>query len=56
MVSRPEGKFIVSSIWIYKIQHEVDGNIMGYREIFIARGFPRKEGINYEERFSSNGS
>ena len=33
---RPEGKFIVSSIWIYKIQHAVDGNVVGYKERFVA--------------------
>ena len=34
------------------IQHAVDGNIVGYREGFIARGFSQKEGIDYEEKFS----
>ena len=47
---------IVYSIWIYKIQHAVDGNIMGYKERFIARGFSRKEGIEYEETFVATGS
>ena len=51
MVSRPEGKSIVSSIWIYKIQHAVDGNIVGYKARFVARGFSQKEGIDYEETF-----
>ena len=35
-VSKPEGKFVVSSMWIYKIQHAVDGNIVGYKERFVA--------------------
>ena len=39
---RPEGKFVVSSIWIYKIQHAVDDNIAGYKEGFVARGFSQK--------------
>ena len=46
----------MSSIWIYKIQHAVDGNIMEYKEIFVARGFSQKEGINYEETFAAIGS
>ena len=29
----------------------VDGNIMGYKARFVARGFSRKEGIKYEETF-----
>ena len=42
---RPKGKSAVSSIWIYKIHHAVDDNIVGYKEIFVARG------IDYEETF-----
>ena len=52
----PKGKSIVSSILIYKIQHAVDDNIMGYKERFVARGFSQKEGINYEETFAATGS
>ena len=43
---------MVSSILIYKIQHVVDGNIMGYKEIFVARGFSQKEGKDYKETFA----
>ena len=52
----PKGKFVVSSIWIYKIQHAVDENIMGYKAGFVAHGFSQKEGIDYEETFASSGS
>ena len=55
-VSIPEGKYEVSSIWIYKIQHAVDGNIVGYKARFVERGFSQKEGIDYEETFVANGS
>ena len=53
---RPEGKYVVSSIRIYKIQHAVDGNIVGYKAIFVARGFSQKEGIHYKETFAATGS
>ena len=56
MISRPKGKSVVSFIWIYKIQHEIDGNIVGYKAIFVARGFSQKEGIDYEETFAATGS
>ena len=46
----------MSSILIYMIQHTVDGNIVGYKAIFVAQGFSWKEGIDYEERFASSGS
>ena len=33
------------------LHHAVDGNIVGYKEIFVAQGFSWKEGIDYEETF-----
>ena len=52
VVSRPKGKSIVTSKWIYKIKHLVDGSIEKYKAIFVARGFSQKEGIDYEENFA----
>ena len=52
VVSRPEGKFVVTSKWIYKIKHATDGIIEKYKSRFVARGFFQKEGIDYEETFS----
>ena len=51
-MSRPEGKSVVSSIWIYKTQHAVDGSIVGYKETFVAQGFSQKEGTDHEETFA----
>ena len=42
---------MVSSKWIYNIKHVDDGSIEKYKEIFVARGFSQKEGIDYEETF-----
>ena len=55
MVLRPEGNSVVYSKWIYKIQHAVYGNIVGYKARFVARGFSYKEGIDYEETFVAIG-
>ena len=39
VVSRLEGKFVVTSKWIYKITHAADGNIEKYKARFVARDF-----------------
>jgi hypothetical protein len=52
IVPRPKSKDVVSSKWIFKIKHVVDGSIEKYKAIFAARGFYQKEGIEYEETFS----
>ena len=52
VVPRLEGKSIVTSKWIYKIKHVVDGSLEKYKARFVARGFSQKEGIDYEEIFA----
>ena len=43
VVPRPEEKSVVTSKWLYKIKHVVDGNIEKYKARFVARGFSRIE-------------
>ena len=43
---------MVSSKWLFKIKHVVDGSIEKYKARFVAHGFSQKEGIDYEETFS----
>ena len=52
IVPRDEVKFVVTSKWIYKIKHTVDGRIKRHKTRFVARGFSQVEGINYEETFA----
>jgi hypothetical protein len=52
IVPRPKSKDVVSSKWLFKIKHAVDGSIEKYKARFVARGFSQKEGIDYEETFS----
>jgi hypothetical protein len=51
-VPRPQGKLIVTSIWIYKIKHAVDGSVEKFKARFVARAFSQKEGIDYDEIFA----
>jgi hypothetical protein len=52
IMPRPKVKSVVSSKWIYKIKHAANGSVENFKEIFVARGFTQKEGIDYEETFS----
>jgi hypothetical protein len=52
IVPGPKRKDAVSSKWIFKIKHVVDGSVEKYKERFVARGFSQKEGIDYEETFA----
>jgi transposase InsO family protein len=52
IIPRPKSKDVVSSKWLFKIKHVVDGSIEKYKARFVARGLSKNEGIDYEETFS----
>jgi hypothetical protein len=52
IVPRPKEKLVVTSKWVYKIKHVVDGSVDKYKARFVARGFSQKEGEYYDETFS----
>ena len=52
IVLRSNKKSVVTSKWIYKIKHAIEGSIEKYKARFVARGFSQKEGIDYKETFA----
>ena len=52
IVLRPEGKYIVTSKWIFNIKHSTDGSVEKYKARFVARGFSQREGLDYNETFA----
>lgn len=52
IVPRPDRKSVVTSKWIFKIKHVVDGSIEKYKARFVARVFSQKEGVDYDETFA----
>jgi hypothetical protein len=51
VVPRPEGKSLVTSRWLYKLKHAADGSIEKYKARFVAWGFSKVEGVDYDETF-----
>ena len=51
IVSRPEGKSVVTSKWVFKIKHAANESIKKYKVKFVARGFSER-GVDYDEIFA----
>jgi hypothetical protein len=52
VVSRPKGKSVVTSRWLYKTKYAADGNIEKHKARSVARGFSQIEGADYDETFT----
>jgi len=52
VVSRPQDRSVVGSRWIYKIKYVANDSIEKYKARFVAKGYARMEGIDYEETFA----
>ena len=52
VVPRPEGKSIVTSKWIYKINHVADGSIEKFKARFVAHSFSQVKRVDYDETFA----
>ena len=46
IVPRAKSKDVVSSKWLFKIKHVVDGSIEKYKARFVARGFLKRKAFS----------
>jgi hypothetical protein len=52
VVSRPVGKSVVTSRWLYKTKIVADGSVEKHKARFVAQGFSQIEGVDYDETFA----
>jgi hypothetical protein len=52
VVSRPVGKLVVTSRWLYKTKIAADGSVEKHKARFVARDFSQILGVNYDETFA----
>ncbi len=53
LVDLPSGRKAIGNKWVLKIKHTVDGSIERYKARLVAKWYTQKEGLDYEETFSS---
>jgi len=52
VVMIPEWKSVVTSKWLYKINHVENVSIEKYKVQFVARRFSQVEGVDYDDTFA----
>lgn len=52
LVSRPSGKHIIGTRWVFKNKLDENGIIVRNKAILVAQGYNQEEGIDFEEIFA----
>ena len=52
ITSLPLGKKPIGCKWVYKVKYKSDGSIERFKAMLVAKGFTKKEGLDYIDTFS----
>ena len=53
MKGLPEGKKVIGSRWVLSCKSDQDGNILKTKGRLVAKGFMKREGVNYNQTAAS---
>ena len=52
LVDPPEGIKPIGCKWIFKKKTDMEGNVITYKSRLVAKGYRKKQGVDYDETFS----